>query len=65
MCPLAKRTCTNKNTAYELGFGDDTTLLTNDQIQQMLHPSNPEMPYLYDKFGNWGTCDQWDFDSNA
>eukprot|EP00752_Nemacystus_decipiens_P007682 g6866.t2 len=51
--------------AYDLGYGDDTTLLTNEQIQQMLHPSNPEFPYLYDKFGNWGTCEYWDFEFNA
>lgn len=51
--------------AYELGFGDDTNLLTNEQIQQMLHPSNPEMPYVYNKFDAWGTCENWDFDFNA
>ncbi|CAM9741455.1 unnamed protein product [Pylaiella littoralis] len=47
-------------TEIMLGIGDGSELLTNEEIQQLLHPSNPAVPYLYEDFGTWGTCTDWD-----
>lgn len=43
-----------------LGMGDSTELLTNAGILELLHPTNPKVPYLYEGFEKWGTCTDWD-----
>lgn len=27
----------------------------------LFHPSNPRLPYVYEKFSHWGTLTDWDF----
>eukprot|EP00903_Cladosiphon_okamuranus_P010576 g10001.t1 len=48
-------------TEIELGFGESADLLTNAQIQRLMNPSNPGLPYVYDKINTWGDCKEWDF----
>ncbi|CAB1114279.1 TYR [Ectocarpus sp. CCAP 1310/34] len=43
-----------------LGLGDGTELLTNSDLVEILHPSNPKLPYVYEGFNKWGTCTDWD-----
>ena len=43
-----------------LGMGNGTRLLTNAEILELLHPSNPRVTYLYEGFQKWGTCNDWD-----
>lgn len=45
----------------DLEYGDSSELLTNAQIQTLLRPSNPGLPYVYDKINTWGDCTEWDF----
>jgi len=45
-------------------LGDGTDFLTNQEIIDLLSPSNPKLPYAYDKFDTWGPCTGWDFDVN-
>ncbi|CAM9966345.1 unnamed protein product [Scytosiphon promiscuus] len=47
-------------TEVMLGLGDGTELLTNANILELLYPSNPQLPYIYEGFGKWGTCTDWD-----
>eukprot|EP00752_Nemacystus_decipiens_P007679 g6864.t2 len=49
-------------TEQAFGFGDGTEFLTNQQIIDLLSPSNPSLPYVYDKFDTWGSCSDWDFE---
>lgn len=46
----------------DLGYGDSADLLTNSQLQLLLHPANPGLPYLYDKINTWGNCNEWAFE---
>lgn len=46
----------------DFGFGDSDELLTNQEIIDLLFPTNPKLPYVYDKFDSWGSCTDWDFD---
>eukprot|EP00904_Undaria_pinnatifida_P014260 jgi/Undpi1/9965/HiC_scaffold_28.g12419.m1 len=48
-------------TEKDLGIGEGTEFLTNAQIMSFLHPSNPQLPFLYGTFEKWGTMDNWDF----
>ncbi|CAB1114283.1 unnamed protein product [Ectocarpus sp. CCAP 1310/34] len=47
-------------TEQTLGLGEGSELLTNADLTEILHPSNPKLPYLYEAFGKWGTCTDWD-----
>ena len=49
-------------TEKDFGFGDGTDFLTNQDIIDLLSPSNPALPYVYDKFDTWGSCTDWDFE---
>lgn len=44
-----------------LGFGDGTDYLTNKELMAVFHPSNPRLPYVYEKFSQWGAIMDWDF----
>ena len=35
------------------------TMYTNEELWGLLDPSNGHLPYIYDQFTTWGTCD-WD-----
>lgn len=51
-----RRICTERM----LGLGDGSELLTNADLVELLHPSNPKLPYVYEGFNKWGTCTDWD-----
>ncbi|CAM9782570.1 unnamed protein product [Ectocarpus sp. 12 AP-2014] len=48
-------------TAQDLGMGAGTDLLTNRELMDILHPSNPRLPFVFEKFDTWGTAKSWDF----
>ncbi|CAB1103907.1 TYR [Ectocarpus sp. CCAP 1310/34] len=52
-------------TERDFGFGDGDEPLTNQEIIDFLFPTNPRLPYVYDKFDSWGVCTDWDFEVAA
>ncbi|CAM9793594.1 unnamed protein product [Ectocarpus sp. 12 AP-2014] len=52
-------------TERDFGFGDGDEPLTNQEIIDFLFPTNPRLPYVYDKFDSWGACTDWDFEVAA
>lgn len=43
-----------------LGLGHGTTFLTNKDILELMHPLNPQVPYIYENFAQWGNTNTWD-----
>lgn len=43
-----------------LGLGTGKTFITNQQLLELMHPKNPQMPYVYESFAQWGNTDSWD-----
>lgn len=37
-----------------LGLGHSNELVTNERLLELMHPSNPGLPYIYEDFINWG-----------
>lgn len=35
--------------------------MTNRDLLDNLHASNPRLPYVFDNFAKWGTTNDWDF----
>lgn len=40
----------------QLGIGTSLGLLSNQQLQAILDPSEGSLPYIYDQFETWGSC---------
>ncbi|CAM9998005.1 unnamed protein product, partial [Ectocarpus fasciculatus] len=61
-CPGSGYTDELPFTEAVLGLGDGTAFMTNERLLELLHPSNPAVPYIYEDFAKWGTSDleQWD-----
>lgn len=49
-------------TEMSLGLGTGTTFMTNEQILEVMHPQNPAVPFVYEKFATWGTSSSNDWD---
>ncbi|CAM9741762.1 unnamed protein product [Ectocarpus fasciculatus] len=49
-------------TERAFGLGDSDELLKNQEIIDLLFPTNPKLSYVYDKFDSWGSCTDWDFE---
>lgn len=37
-----------------LGLSESKALVTNERLLELMHPSNPGLPYIYEDFSNWG-----------
>eukprot|EP00903_Cladosiphon_okamuranus_P013048 g12172.t1 len=40
-----------------LGLGSGKTFLTNARLLELMHPSNPGLPYIFHNFNSWGNLD--------
>ncbi|CAN0323954.1 unnamed protein product [Pylaiella littoralis] len=40
-----------------LGIGSGKSRLTNERLLELFHPSNAELPYVYEDFTSWGNTD--------
>lgn len=36
--------------------------MTNERILEVMHPQNPAIPFVYEKFATWGTSGSNDWD---